>query len=331
MTTSAFTDYAGKKARIERGSKGFIVSTMISLADDGDVKAQYIVGLMYSNGEGVIQDYFQAAKWYKKAAEKGLASAQSMLGIMYRSGTGVPQNYDQALEWCRKAAEQGDADAQSSLAGLYDQGQGVTQDHEQAAKWYTKAAQQGHHVAQSFLANMYMMGRGVVQDNKLGYMWWNLARLYGADLPDGLLDGIDEKIPPSELKEAIKMPSNWLFNAAEHGDADAQAVLGRAFLSGRAVTKDYKQALKWYTKAAEQGNPGAQNFVAQALADSTLRGGKDNEGVILDFVKAYMWMNIASSGDKEYAHYRDLIAENMSPSQLEEAQEMSRDWVSNHK
>lgn len=38
-------------------------------ADQGDASAQYNLGVMYVNGEGVTQDYKQAAKWYRKAAE----------------------------------------------------------------------------------------------------------------------------------------------------------------------------------------------------------------------------------------------------------------------
>jgi len=41
---------------------------------------------MYTNGEGVVQDYAEAAKWYRKAAEQGYARAQSALGFMYNTG-----------------------------------------------------------------------------------------------------------------------------------------------------------------------------------------------------------------------------------------------------
>ncbi len=48
---------------------------------------------MYDKGLGVTQDYAQAAKWYRKAAEQGHAYAQFNLGYMYRFGQGVPQDY----------------------------------------------------------------------------------------------------------------------------------------------------------------------------------------------------------------------------------------------
>jgi TPR repeat protein len=58
-------------------------------AEQGDADAQYNLGLMYDNGEGVEQDKFEAVKWYKKAAEQGHAEAQNNLGIMDRQSQGL--------------------------------------------------------------------------------------------------------------------------------------------------------------------------------------------------------------------------------------------------
>ena len=63
---------------------------------------------MYNSGQGVPQDYTQAAFWFRKSAEQGNSQAQSNLGVMYYSGQGVPEDYTQASSWFRKATEQGD-------------------------------------------------------------------------------------------------------------------------------------------------------------------------------------------------------------------------------
>ena len=60
-------------------------------SEQGDAKAQFRLGEMYENGEGVEKDYREAVKWYTKAAQQGLASAQNNLGGMYRNGYGVVQ------------------------------------------------------------------------------------------------------------------------------------------------------------------------------------------------------------------------------------------------
>jgi hypothetical protein len=54
---------------------------------------------MYERGQGVPQDYAEAAKWYRKAAEQGEPSAQNNLGFMYGKGRGVPPDYVQAHMW----------------------------------------------------------------------------------------------------------------------------------------------------------------------------------------------------------------------------------------
>ncbi|MFQ2690164.1 tetratricopeptide repeat protein, partial [Aeromonas caviae] len=69
-------------------------------------------------GKGVAQDDKQAVTWFRKAAEQGDAKAQGLLGIMYVQGKGVAQDDKQAVTWFRKAAEQGDATAQYLMGVL---------------------------------------------------------------------------------------------------------------------------------------------------------------------------------------------------------------------
>ena len=80
-------------------------------------------------------------------AEQGSADAQSDLGLLYTKGEGVTQDYKQAVKWYRKAAEQGDALAQNSLGVAYEQGKGVKQDKKLAHMWFNIAASSGHESA----------------------------------------------------------------------------------------------------------------------------------------------------------------------------------------
>ena len=77
-------------------------------AEQGDAGAQYLLGRMYEDGDGVRQDDAEAVKWYRKAAEQGIAGAQFYLGVMYHfGGDGVRQDDAEAVKWYRKAAEAG--------------------------------------------------------------------------------------------------------------------------------------------------------------------------------------------------------------------------------
>lgn len=76
-------------------------------AERGNAFAQFVLGIMYTQGRGAPQDNAKAAKWYNKAAEQGHVSAQFVLGDMYEQGRGVPQNDVLAHMWFTLSAKQG--------------------------------------------------------------------------------------------------------------------------------------------------------------------------------------------------------------------------------
>ena len=72
-----------------------------SLANAGDVTAQFNLGTMYYKGEGVPKDYKEAVKWYRMSADQGNAMAQYHLYAMYDDGTGVSKDPKEAIKWIR--------------------------------------------------------------------------------------------------------------------------------------------------------------------------------------------------------------------------------------
>ena len=110
----------------------FLGSTGVSWSAD------YLTGLTAYRGG----DYATAHRELTPLAEQGDAVAQYNLGVLYRDGQGVPQDYKTAVKWTRLAAEQGDADAQHNLGSMYRKGQGVLQDYKTARKWYRLSAEQ---------------------------------------------------------------------------------------------------------------------------------------------------------------------------------------------
>ncbi len=123
-------------------------------AEQGHVRAQLTLGVMYENGQGVPRDYKTAAEWYTLAVEQGLVDAQVNLAGMYYQGQGIPRDYKTAAKLYRLAAEQGDADGQTGLGLMYEYGLGVPQNDEAAAKWYRFAAEQGNAYAQNNLKKL---------------------------------------------------------------------------------------------------------------------------------------------------------------------------------
>jgi len=86
------------------------------LAEGGDVDAQAELGSMYYWGAApaVPQDYAEALKWFRMAAEQGRGLAQHRLGEMYMNGEGVPQDFVKAYMWWSLA----DATLLESLAQI---------------------------------------------------------------------------------------------------------------------------------------------------------------------------------------------------------------------
>jgi len=151
------------------------------------------------------KDYAEAVKWYRLAAAQGDADAQYNLGVMYDNGQGVVQDYAEAVKWYRLAAAQGDADAQYNLGVMYDNGQGVVQDYTEAVKWYRLAAAQGNAKAQSNLGVMYGRGQGVIQDYVRAHMWFNLAAVKGNADAVKNRNIVAKSMTPQKIEEAQKL------------------------------------------------------------------------------------------------------------------------------
>ena len=127
-------------------------------------EAEYQAGLASDLGRGVRQDYAEAVRHYRRAAELGHAGAQFALAEMYKNGDGIAKDIDQALHWYRAAAAQGEAGAELMLGVLYESGVGVTVDLAEAARWYRRSADHGDARAQLLLGVLYQTGQGVRWD-----------------------------------------------------------------------------------------------------------------------------------------------------------------------
>ena len=93
-------------------------------------------------------DYEAASRQFALLAADGHASAQFNLGNMYRQGQGVERDAGLAAKWFRAAAVRGHPGAQNALGALYAMGEGVDQSDIEAYAWFSIAAAQGNTVAQ---------------------------------------------------------------------------------------------------------------------------------------------------------------------------------------
>jgi TPR repeat protein len=103
-------------------------------------------------------------------------------------------------------------------------------------------------------------------------------------------------------------------------------MLGAMYAEGQGVPHDYAEALKWYRKAADQGNARAQTILGAMYYFG--------QGVPQDYVQAHMWYNLAAArfpaSETEIRDMavkgRDLVAAKMTPARIAEAQKLAREW-----
>lgn len=144
-----------------------------------------------------------------KLAEAGNPNAQNQLGVLYSEGRGVPQNYLEAKDWFKKAADQGHADAQVNLGTLYSLGQGATFSDQMALFWFQKAAEQRNALAFAKLGMMYERGRGVPQSLVDAHMWYNLSAAYGEKRAAESRHAVATRMTNAQIAEAEERAKKW--------------------------------------------------------------------------------------------------------------------------
>jgi TPR repeat protein len=154
-------------------------------------------------------DFETAIKLWLPLANHGNVEAQRGLG----QANGA-ENFPEAMKWYRKAADQGDADSQYSIGAMYDHGWGVKQDYAEALKWFRKAGDQEYVPALDYLGTMYRDGHGVKQDNVQAYMCFSLAVAKskserGAQFLAQDRDGIAAKMTPQQIAESKRLAAAW--------------------------------------------------------------------------------------------------------------------------
>jgi TPR repeat protein len=157
------------KTAYDRGDYTTAMLLLRPLAENGNAESQYRLGVMYAEGQGIVQDYAEAAKWFRKAADQGVAEAQFRLGAAYWRGQGVPKDSTEAMKWLRDAADQGHVDGQISLGILY-------QDE---------------------------------QSPILSYMWFKLASAHGVKSAIQAYGYLSRQMTPSQIAEAQQLASKW--------------------------------------------------------------------------------------------------------------------------
>jgi len=266
------------------------IARLTVAAENGDAKSQYQLGYDHVWGFGFRKDAVKAVQWLRRSANQGYAPAELLLGSAYDEGTGVHQDDNEAITWYQRAADQNYALAKFMLATKYEFARnGLSRDHDKAEQLWKESVEP--------LSVEAEKGEVLAQCD-LG-----LAYLYGWGIKKDNTEGF-----------------KWLRKAAEQGHPMGEGVLGIAYHAGWGdVPPNDDEAVKWLQKAAEQNVHEAQYVLGMAYATG--------KGVPRDYVKAYMWLDLAvAQRNKEAGSALVELAKNMTSGQVKEATKLTHAW-----
>lgn len=254
------------------------LSTIKQRANKGDAVAQYIVGVMYQQGKGVVKNKQTAIDWYSKAAKQDYILAQYSLIAMYDYGDGIEQNPEQAKYWYEQISKA------RSLAVLNEQQQNL----KASIALLKPLAINNDTNAQYLLANLYANNKQEANAN-----YWFLRGAIAGDKDAQYYIGVTYSDQTGLFNRMQSI--YWLEKAAHQNLLDAQVVLASIYEQDKEIAPDYSKAAYWYELAAKQGNPQAQSFIAGMY--------RDGKGVTLDKQKALQWYQQAAKQGDAFSQY----------------------------
>ena len=175
-------------------------------AEAGQDCAQYALGKIYRDGQGVEKDIQKAVALFTLAATKENSFAAFALGKLYLAGdAALPRDPAAALKWLTYAAELGNQFAQYRLGKLLLQGEDAPKDVKAAIRWLTAAAEQGNQYAQYALGKLYLLGKEVPKDRSSAIKWFQLAADRGNEYAQYFLEHMDDRLGQPPVAAVISL------------------------------------------------------------------------------------------------------------------------------
>ena len=256
------------------------VSYLIPASNAGLLPSQYLLGTCYQNGDGISKNLAEAIKCFSNPANNGDANAQAALADCYLS-LGQPEN---AIQWLEKAANQGVCSAQRNLGLCYLNGTGVNKSVSKAVSWLSMAAKQNDSVAQTALGECYQSGNGVNKDIFEAIRLFRSAAQPNEDYPKGYPKALyllgKAYMEGQGVSKNYKIAEDYLQKAANLGYLDANVELQDYYLNN-GMDEHPDKAIQFIKIRAEEGDPVAQVNYGKCFFDG--------KGVKKDLETAFIW------------------------------------------
>lgn len=186
FNSAALADVPSGINALEAGNIQDAVAQFQTAFEAGDGDGAFYIGRLFEMGLGTEADGHRAAQLYMAATTKGSALAQNRLGLMYLDGEVVLQDYTRAAELICASADLGDPNGRFNCGLLYSDGRGVAEDDARAVSYWTLAANAGHVAAINYLGQAYLAGAGIQQDAEAAFEQFSITAAAGN--PMGLFE-----------------------------------------------------------------------------------------------------------------------------------------------
>lgn len=153
-------------------------------ANAGHVEAQYVLGSMYSRGQGVTESKSEARSWYEKAGAKNHPDALFNLGLFYDRGVGVAQDRKRALGYYKRSGDAGSGQGAFNAGQMLVTGDGVAADPAAGMRFIGLAAKKNIAQAQLAMGYAHEKGIGVARSAEQALDQYALAEKNGLDAGD---------------------------------------------------------------------------------------------------------------------------------------------------
>lgn len=245
-------------------------------AQNGEPNGYFLLGFFYYQGEGITQNFTEAIKWFKKAANNGLSNSYGFLGACYIT----QKNYVEAINWFKKAINNGDC-CYADLGACYLQlgkfteaipwlKKGIDdkrpeyyvslgqcyyflQNYTEAIPWLKKAADKGITDSYFTLGLSFYFLKNYTE----AIIWLEKAANNGVSQAYAYLG--QTYYEQQNYAEAFK----WYQKAALNGETSAFAWMGIMYYWGYGTARDYSKSFMWFKKAAQLVNPLADHWLGQ--------------------------------------------------------------------
>jgi TPR repeat protein len=240
-----------------------------------DAEAAFRAGTCYAEGNGAPVHLFEAARWFRLAAEAGHERAQFRLAELHLAGvpeqatlfpsnglfeTGVTgeADYHASLPWARRAAESGAADAQALLGFIFSSGPPGLRDAGTGLDWYRRSAEQDFPAGcLGYGITLLAQADGGADNTKIACARRQMLRAAEAGLPTAhYMLGIIAEMGVGTARDEAEARASYHV-AAVAGQSKAQARLGAMLLEGRGGPADRLNGETWLRRAVLGGAPEA--------------------------------------------------------------------------